>query len=76
MSDIFSGYEREYVELSASISRRTSSMASVDRSSRRSKLDEIESEIAEADALVRIYCEFLQILLYGHTHKLVMMTNK
>ncbi|CAI0391010.1 unnamed protein product [Linum tenue] len=54
MSDVFEGYERQYCELSANLSRKCSSASVLpEGEERREKLSEITSGIEECDALVR-----------------------
>lgn len=53
MSDVFTSYEREFDELSASIRKKTQAAVSSTGGGRRSRLEEVDAEISEADALVR-----------------------
>lgn len=53
MSDVFTSYEREFDELSASIRKKTQAAVSSTGGGRRSRLEEVDAEISEADALIR-----------------------
>jgi len=53
MSHIFDGYEKEFLEFTASISRNTASLPSLDGDDKSAKLAVVESDIAEAEALIR-----------------------
>jgi len=53
MSGIFEGYEREYCELSTGISRKTQALATLARAEKPPKVQEVEADMSEADALVR-----------------------
>lgn len=53
MSDIFEGYERQYCELSTSLSRRNASLASLNGEQKRQKLQELKKGLEEAESLIR-----------------------
>mmetsp|Transcript_34533 Transcript_34533/g.41741 ORF Transcript_34533/g.41741 Transcript_34533/m.41741 type:complete len:224 (+) Transcript_34533:293-964(+) len=53
MSGIFEGYEREYCELATTVTRKTEAMASAPVVERTNKLEDINSNISEAEALIR-----------------------
>lgn len=54
MSDVFEGYERQYCELSANLSRKCNSTAILsDQGQKQQKLSEIKTGIDEADVLIR-----------------------
>ena len=53
MSEVFTSYEREFDELAASIRKKTQAAVSSAGGGRRSRLEEVDAEISEADALVR-----------------------
>jgi len=52
MSDVFDGYERQYCELSASLSKKCSSAISLDGEQKKQKLSEIKSGLENAEVLV------------------------
>jgi len=52
-SAIFEGYEKEYIELSRTISRKSAALPSLAGEERKQKLVEIETDMAEAEALQR-----------------------
>ncbi|XP_024029428.1 vesicle transport v-SNARE 12 [Morus notabilis] len=54
MSEVFEGYERQYCELSANLSRKCNSAAILsDQEQKQQKLSEIKTGIDEADVLIR-----------------------
>lgn len=54
MSEVFEGYERQYCELSANLSRKCNSAALLpDAEEKKQKVSEIKSGVEEADVLVR-----------------------
>ncbi|KAG1367652.1 putative Vesicle transport v-SNARE 11 [Cocos nucifera] len=53
MSEVFEGYERQYCEISASLSRKCSSAAVLDGEQKKQKVSEIKSGIDDAEALIR-----------------------
>ncbi|KAG8661723.1 vesicle transport v-SNARE 12 isoform X2 [Manihot esculenta] len=54
MSDVFEGYERQYCELSANLSRKCNSIFMLpDGEEKKEKISEIESGLEDCDALIR-----------------------
>ncbi|KAK6921982.1 Vesicle transport v-SNARE, N-terminal [Dillenia turbinata] len=53
MSEVFEGYERQYCELSANLSRKCSSAAPLDDAQKQHSISEIKAGIDEADVLIR-----------------------
>ncbi|KAK3442982.1 vesicle transport v-SNARE 12 [Eucalyptus grandis] len=53
MSEVFEGYERQYCELSANISRRCSSASLLDGEERKQQISELKVALDEADGLIR-----------------------
>ncbi|XP_041008286.1 vesicle transport v-SNARE 13-like [Juglans microcarpa x Juglans regia] len=53
MSDVFEGYERQYCELSANLSRKCTAAGAVDGEQKKQKVSEIKSGIDEAESLIR-----------------------
>ncbi|KAK8659297.1 hypothetical protein V6N13_029503 [Hibiscus sabdariffa] len=54
MSEVFEGYERQYCELSANLSRKCNSASVIhDSEQKKQKLSEISSGVDEADVLIR-----------------------
>lgn len=53
MSEVFEGYERQYCELSANLSRKCNSTALLPDAEKKQKVSEIQSGVEEADVLVR-----------------------
>ncbi|XP_068637460.1 vesicle transport v-SNARE 13-like [Aristolochia californica] len=53
MSEVFEGYERQYCELSANLSRKCTSAAHLDGEQKKQKISEIKSGIDDAEALIR-----------------------
>ncbi|KAG7981774.1 hypothetical protein I3843_04G014600 [Carya illinoinensis] len=51
MSDVFEGYERQYCELSANLSRKCTAAGAVDGEQKKQKVSEIKSGIDEAESL-------------------------
>ncbi|XXG85070.1 hypothetical protein AAC387_Pa11g0232 [Persea americana] len=53
MSEVFDGYERQYCQLSANLSRKCSSAALLDGEQKKQKMSEIKSGLDDADDLIR-----------------------
>lgn len=53
MSEVFEGYERQYCELSAGLSRKCASAALIDPEQKKQKASEIKAGIDDADVLIR-----------------------
>ncbi|MQM22087.1 hypothetical protein Taro_055135 [Colocasia esculenta] len=53
MSEVFEGYERQYCELSASLSRKCTSAGLLDGEQKKQKLSEIKTGLEDAEALIR-----------------------
>eukprot|EP00252_Welwitschia_mirabilis_P009658 TRINITY_DN2236_c0_g1_i2.p1 TRINITY_DN2236_c0_g1~~TRINITY_DN2236_c0_g1_i2.p1 ORF type:complete len:223 (-),score=44.13 TRINITY_DN2236_c0_g1_i2:343-1011(-) len=53
MSEVFEGYERQYCNLSANLSRKCTSLALVNGEQRKQKLSEVKTGLDEAEALIR-----------------------
>ncbi|KDP31284.1 hypothetical protein JCGZ_11660 [Jatropha curcas] len=53
MSPVFEGYERQYCELSANLSRKCTSTSVLDGELKKQKLSEIKEGLDEADTLIR-----------------------
>jgi len=53
MSEVFEGYERQYCELSANLSKRCTSAGLLDGEQKKQKLSEIKAGLDEAEALIR-----------------------
>ncbi|CAN1151971.1 Vesicle transport v-SNARE 13 [Linum perenne] len=53
MSQVFEGYERQYCELSANLSRRCTSASVLDGEQKKQKISEIRTGLDDADALIR-----------------------
>jgi len=53
MSGIFEGYEREYCELSAQVTCKTGALTGLAAAEKPPKVQELEADMAEAEALVR-----------------------
>lgn len=54
MSEVFDGYERQYCELSANLSRKCTSASTLsDQEQKQQKIDEIKAGLDEADMLIR-----------------------
>ncbi|CAN1296568.1 Vesicle transport v-SNARE 13 [Linum perenne] len=53
MSQVFEGYERQYCELSANLSRKCTAASVLDGEQRKQKVSEIRTGLDDADALIR-----------------------
>ncbi|GAV71538.1 V-SNARE domain-containing protein/V-SNARE_C domain-containing protein [Cephalotus follicularis] len=53
MSSVFEGYERQYCEISANLSRKCTSASVLDGEQKKQKLSEINAGLEEAEALIR-----------------------
>lgn len=53
MSEIYEGYERQYCELSDSLSRDGTSLAFLDGEQKKQKISKIKSDLDNADSLIR-----------------------
>ncbi|KAH7686448.1 vesicle transport through interaction with t-SNAREs 1 protein [Dioscorea alata] len=53
MSEVFEAYERQYCEISASLSRKCTSAAQLDGEKKKQKVSEIKSGIEDAENLIR-----------------------
>ncbi|KAK9278590.1 hypothetical protein L1049_028162 [Liquidambar formosana] len=53
MSQVFEGYERQYCELSANLSRKCTSAAILDGEQKKQKVSEIKAGLDDAEALIR-----------------------
>ncbi|EOY21931.1 Vesicle transport v-SNARE family protein isoform 2, partial [Theobroma cacao] len=53
MSQVFEGYERQYCELSANLTRKCASASALDGEQKKQKLTEIKAGLDDADALIR-----------------------
>ncbi|PIN14824.1 V-SNARE [Handroanthus impetiginosus] len=53
MSAVFEGYENQYCELSANLSKKCSSASLLDGEQKKQKVSEIKAGVDEADALIR-----------------------
>ncbi|KAH7679652.1 vesicle transport through interaction with t-SNAREs 1 protein [Dioscorea alata] len=53
MSEVFDGYERQYCEISASLSKKCTSAGLLDGEQKKQKVSEIKSGLDEAEALIR-----------------------
>ncbi|CAI0431674.1 unnamed protein product [Linum tenue] len=53
MSEVFEGYERQYCELSANLSRRCTSASALDGELKKQKLSEIKVTLEDAESLIR-----------------------
>lgn len=53
MSEVFEGYERQYSEISASLSRKCAAASALDAEKKKQKLSEIQSDVQEAESLIR-----------------------
>ncbi|KAE8727085.1 Vesicle transport v-SNARE 12 [Hibiscus syriacus] len=53
MSEVFDGYERQYCELSADLTRSCASAAVLNGEQKKQKLSEIQAGLDDADALIR-----------------------
>ncbi|GLT56530.1 hypothetical protein SLA2020_295650 [Shorea laevis] len=53
MSEVFEGYERQYCELSANLSRKCTAAGALDGEQKRQKLSEIKAGLDDAESLIR-----------------------
>ncbi|XP_072980361.1 vesicle transport v-SNARE 11-like [Typha angustifolia] len=53
MSEVFDGYERQYCEISASLSQKCSSAAILDGEKKKQKVQEIKTGLDDAETLIR-----------------------
>ncbi|KAI9117159.1 hypothetical protein K1719_011325 [Acacia pycnantha] len=53
MSEVFEGYERQYCELSANLSRKCTAASALDAEKKKQKLSEVKDGLDEADTLLR-----------------------
>jgi len=53
MSEVFEGYERQYCEVSASLSRKCTAASALDGEKKKQRLSEIQSGVQEAESLIR-----------------------
>ncbi|XP_054821168.1 vesicle transport v-SNARE 13-like [Prosopis cineraria] len=53
MSQVFEGYERQYCELSANLSRKCTAASALDGEQKKQKLSDIKDGLDEADTLIR-----------------------
>ncbi|CAN8273139.1 unnamed protein product [Cochlearia groenlandica] len=53
MSEVFNGYERQYCEISANLSKKCASAVSLDGEQKKQKLSEIKSGLENAEVLIR-----------------------
>ncbi|GAB4831679.1 Vesicle transport v-SNARE 13 [Ancistrocladus abbreviatus] len=53
MSEVFEGYERQYCELSASLSKKLTSAGLVDGEQKKQKISEVKAGIEQAESLIR-----------------------
>ncbi|KAG8055696.1 hypothetical protein GUJ93_ZPchr0001g31426 [Zizania palustris] len=53
MSEVFEGYERQYCEISASLSRKCTAASALDGEKKKQMLSEIQSSVGEAESLIR-----------------------
>ncbi|XP_042500313.1 vesicle transport v-SNARE 13-like [Macadamia integrifolia] len=53
MSEVFEGYERQYCELSANLSRKCTSAGILEREQKKQKVSEIKAGLEDAEALIR-----------------------
>ncbi|PKA55897.1 Vesicle transport v-SNARE 13 [Apostasia shenzhenica] len=53
MSEVFEGYERQYCEISASLSRKCTGAASLDGEQKKQKVSEIKAGLEDAENLIR-----------------------
>eukprot|EP00262_Sarcandra_glabra_P003462 TRINITY_DN1418_c0_g1_i1.p1 TRINITY_DN1418_c0_g1~~TRINITY_DN1418_c0_g1_i1.p1 ORF type:complete len:222 (+),score=44.42 TRINITY_DN1418_c0_g1_i1:182-847(+) len=53
MSEVFEGYERQYCELSANLSKKCTSAGLLDGEQKKQKISEIKSGLDDAEALIR-----------------------
>nr|ABK93030.1 unknown [Populus trichocarpa] len=53
MNEIFEGYERQYCELSANLSRKCTAALALDREQKKQKISEIRAGLEDAESLIR-----------------------
>lgn len=53
MSEVFEGYERQYCETSANLSKKCTAIVSLDGERKKQKISEVKTGIDEAEALIR-----------------------
>nr|XP_051208203.1 vesicle transport v-SNARE 13-like isoform X2 [Lolium perenne] len=53
MSEVFEGYERQYCEISASLSRKCAAASALDGEKKKQKLSEIQADVQESESLIR-----------------------
>lgn len=53
MSEVFEGYERQYCEISASLSRKCTNASALDGELKKQKVSEIKSGLEDAEGLIR-----------------------
>ncbi|XP_050230371.1 vesicle transport v-SNARE 13 [Mercurialis annua] len=53
MSEVFEGYERQYCELSANLSRKCTSSGSLDGEQKKQRLSEVKAGLEDAESLIR-----------------------
>ncbi|XP_037473180.1 vesicle transport v-SNARE 11-like isoform X2 [Triticum dicoccoides] len=53
MSEVFEGYERQYREISAALSRKCASASALDGEKKQQKLSEIQADVQESESLIR-----------------------
>ncbi|KAF5735558.1 vesicle transport v-SNARE 13-like [Tripterygium wilfordii] len=53
MSEVFEGYERQYCEFSANLSRKCTAAAALDGEKKKQKISEIKAGVDEAETLIR-----------------------
>ncbi|KAK8652506.1 hypothetical protein V6N13_126537 [Hibiscus sabdariffa] len=53
MSEVFEGYERQYCELSANLSRKCTASDALDGEQKKQKLSEVKAGLEDAEALIR-----------------------
>lgn len=53
MSEIFEGYERQYCELSANLSKKCTAALALDREQKKQKISEIRAGLEDAESLIR-----------------------
>ncbi|VAH21843.1 unnamed protein product [Triticum turgidum subsp. durum] len=53
MSEVFEGYERQYCEISAALSRKCAAASALDGEKKKQKLSEIQADVQESESLIR-----------------------
>ncbi|KAJ9147584.1 hypothetical protein P3X46_029728 [Hevea brasiliensis] len=53
MSEVFEGYERQYCELSANLSRKCTAAGALDGEQKKQKLSEVKTGLEDAESLIR-----------------------